>query len=150
MDDLRLIKKHYGEAMMHLCRKLFATLLEEDGELFSILSSNFAFSKYLYEDIISQNKISDFKNYVYSFSKNNNIIVKTNQNPFELLSKVGYNLYECNNQKQILSFKKYYDKNEILCTFNDERLKTNYVFFAVKKDVDKIKRENYKFPKRDD
>ena len=31
MDDLKLIKKHYGEKMAHLCRDLFPTLLEEEG-----------------------------------------------------------------------------------------------------------------------
>ena len=27
-EDLKIIKKHYGEKMMHLCRELFPTLLQ--------------------------------------------------------------------------------------------------------------------------
>ena len=37
MDDLKLIKKYYGENMMHLCRTLFPTILETKGLLFSLL-----------------------------------------------------------------------------------------------------------------
>ena len=36
--DLKLIKKHYGEKMMHLCRELFPTILERNGLLFKLLS----------------------------------------------------------------------------------------------------------------
>ena len=31
MNDLKLIKKHYGENMMHLCRELFLPSIEEIG-----------------------------------------------------------------------------------------------------------------------
>lgn len=30
-DDLKIIKKYYGEKMSHLCRTLFPTILEEKG-----------------------------------------------------------------------------------------------------------------------
>ena len=39
------------------------------------------------------------------------------------------------------SFKKYYEPYEELCTFNGGRLNSCRVWFAIKKDVDKIKRE---------
>ena len=45
MNDLKLIKKHYGEDMMHLCRMLFPTLLENEGLLWKIISEKFAYSK---------------------------------------------------------------------------------------------------------
>ena len=150
MDDLKLIKKYYGENFMHLCKKLFPTILEESGTLYNIISNKFSHSKNLYNDLIEQDKIMDYKNYIYSFTKENDSIVKSEKTPFELMNDAGYNLYECKNQDEILSFKKYYKKNEELCTFKEERLKTNYVFFAVKKDVDKIKREDFKVPKRQD
>lgn len=40
-DELKKIKKLYGERFMHLCRELFPTLLEEEGKLYEILSSTF-------------------------------------------------------------------------------------------------------------
>ena len=35
--DLEIIKKKYGEEMSHLCRTLFPTILEQEGELSNIL-----------------------------------------------------------------------------------------------------------------
>ena len=46
MDDLKLIKKYYGEAMSHLARELFPTILENKGLLFSLLSSNTSVPSY--------------------------------------------------------------------------------------------------------
>ena len=68
MDDLKLIKKYYGEDMMHLCRKVFPTILEYPGLLFSIIESNFAHNKFLYNDLINQDMVQGFKNYIYSFT----------------------------------------------------------------------------------
>ena len=150
MNDLKLIKKYYGENFMHLCKKLFPTILEENGTLYNIISNSFSHSKNLYNDLIEQDKVLEFKNYIYSYTKENDLIVKTNKSPYELMDNAGYILYECKNQEEILSFKKYYSKDEELCTFKEERLKTNYVFFAVKKDVDRIKRDEFKIPQRQD
>ena len=150
MNDLKLIKKYYGENFMHLCKKLFPTILEENGTLYNIISNSFSHSKNLYNDLIEQDKVLEFKNYIYSYTKENDLIVKTNKSTYELMDNAGYILYECKNQEEILSFKKYYSKDEELCTFKEERLKTNYVFFAVKKDVDRIKRDEFKIPQRQD
>ena len=142
MDDLKLIKRHYGENMMHLCRELFPTLLEEEGLLFKLLSSSFAYNKFLYDDIKDKQEI--FKEYIYSLlmpEKENNEIVK--YSPRELLDQAGYILYECLTESDIQKFKKYYAKNEELCTFNGNRLQKCYVFWAVKKNVDEIKREDF-------
>ena len=67
MDDLKIIKKKYGENMMHLCRKLFPTLLEEEGLLSNILLSHFEPSKFLYNDITENHLITSFATYIYSF-----------------------------------------------------------------------------------
>ena len=151
MDDLKLIKKYYGENMMHLCRELFPTLLETDGLLFKILSDNFYYSKLLYNDIVEQYMEEEFKDYIYSFinvEKNNEIIV--NKTPFELMKDAGYTLYECKSEYDIQRFKKYYARNEQLCTFRGNRLYSCYVFFAVKDNVDEIKREDFDKPSRED
>ena len=150
-EELKIIKKKYGENMMHFCRDYFATILEIKGLLLQLLLDNFEPSHDLYDDIISQNKEKDFEDFIYSFvwvEKNNKEIpVKT---PKELLNEAGYDLYECHSYKDIDKFIKYYAPGETLCTFMAERLERCYVFFAVKKNVDEIKREDYPNPQRQD
>ena len=65
-NELRKIKKVYGENFMRLCRALFPTLLEQEGMLYEILSSSFSDNcKNLYEDIIKVNCEEKFKSYIY-------------------------------------------------------------------------------------
>ena len=40
-NDLKIIKKKYGEKMMHFCRDLFPTILETEGLLPKLLMDNF-------------------------------------------------------------------------------------------------------------
>ena len=148
-DDLTIIKKNYGEKMMHLCRSLFPTILEIPGKLSELLLDNFAPSKFLYDDV-SGYQIDNFKNYIYSLLDEKQEDINTNKTPTELLNESGYNLYECKTEEDIQKFKKYYKSGEELCTFNGGRLNKCHVFFAVKKDVDEIKRENFTNPKRED
>ena len=136
--------------MAHLCRSLFPTILEEEGTLFNLLSQKFSYNKFLYDDLIENNKVNAFKNYIYSFVKSKEQGEEATKSPQELLDIAGYNLYECHSESDIQSFKKYYHQNEELCTFNGDRLNRCHVFFAVKKDVENIKRENFKHPKRED
>ena len=175
--DLRKIKSKYGEKMMHLCRMLFPTFLENEGLLFQLLSDNFAYSKSLYYDIVANDMVEEFKNFIYSyndvyrqfefdldsdfgFSLDDNddelddtFILTHSSNgktPQELLDEAGYKLYECHNEEEIQSFKHYYAPGEELCTFDGDRLDRCHVFFAVKKDVDQIKREDFTHPNRQD
>ena len=149
--DLKLIKKHYGEKMMHLCRELFPTLLEQEGLLSKLMLDTFAPSRFLYDDIVESNNIEEFKNYIYEIvDLKRQDELKTNKTPKELLSEAGYDLYECKTEDEIQKFKKYYAPGEELCTFNGGRLNRCHVFFAIKKNVDEIKRENFKTPERQD
>lgn len=148
MDDLKLIKKHYGEKMSHLCRELFPTLLETPGLLFNTLSKKFDHSKLLYEDI--SNHISEFKSIIYNEVDLKDQSQEINKTPQELLDEAGYILYECHYEKDIQKFRKYYAPREELCTFRGGRLNSCHVFFAVKKNVDEILRENYTNPERQD
>lgn len=151
VDDLKLIKKCYGEKMSHLCRSLFPTILETPGLLFKIINTYFIPYRYLSEDLEKSSKVNDFKNFVYDMYHSEKASkVKTNKTPEELMNEAGYNLYECKSEAEIQSFRKYYVSNEALCTFTSNRLETCYVFFAVKKDVESIKRENFKNPRRED
>ena len=149
-DELKKIKKYYGEEMMHFCRENFSTLFEEEGTVLSILENNFAHSHELFSDIKKEEKEYYFKNYIYSFYDIEEKQMITKKTPFELMEEAGYILYECKSEEEIQSFKKYYKHQEELCTFHGNRLQTNYVFFAVKKNVDEIKREDFSKPKRQD
>ena len=150
VNDLKLIKKHYGENMMHLCRELFPTILETSGLLFSLLDSKFAYSKFLYDDIVNNSLKDNFKNFIYGLIDVEKEEVIVEENPFELLKKAGYNLFECQTEEEIQSFKRYYEPNERICTFNGNRLSICHVFFAVKENVDEIKREDFSDPQRQD
>ena len=152
LDDLKRIKKEYGENMAHLCRSLFPTILETPGLLYHILSSHFAKSKSLYGDITSEHKEYLFKEYIYHFC---DLEIIENETPTksvkELLDEAGYELFECKKYEDILKFKKYYKKDEELCTFRDPyRIESHHIFFIVKKDIDKIKREDFIHPYRED
>ena len=151
IDDLKVIRKKYGEKMYHFCRESFPTLLEEPGKLLKLLSDNFHESHFLFDDIVANGKESEFKNFIYSLVdvENNNelVMIKT---PEELMSEAGYVLVECYNEEDIQKFRKYYAPGEELCTFKGGRLDRCKVFFAVKKNVLDIKREDFKEPKRED
>lgn len=150
MDDLSIIKKYYGEKMSHLCRELFPTLLETDGYLSNFLLERFEPSRLLYDDLTSNNVVDGFKNYVYSFTQDTTPKIVVNKTPKELLGEAGYDLYECMNERDIQSFGKYYASGEELCTFNGGRLNRCHVFFAVKRNADKLNRKDFKNPKRQD
>lgn len=151
--ELNRIKKLYGEKFMHLCRSLFPTLLEQEGLLTNVLKSTFATnSRTLYDDIVNSDLEEEFKNYIYSkidVEKEKQEIIGE-KTPYQLLDENGYNLYECNSEEEIQSFKKYYKPGEELCTFRGGRLNSCVVFFAVKKDAEEIKRKDFNNPKRED
>ena len=151
--ELNRIKKLYGEKFMHFCRSIFPTLLEQEGLLTEVLKSTFATnSRTLYDDIVNYYLEEEFKNYIYSkidVEKEKPEIIGE-KTPYQLLDENGYNLYECNSEEEIQSFKKYYKSGEELCTFRGNRLNRCVVFFAVKKNVEEIKREDFNNPKRED
>ena len=105
----------------------------------------------MYEDIVKNGVVNSFKNYIYSLvDVELEKEVKVDKNPKELLSEAGYDLYECRSESDIQKFKKYYAEGEELCTFNGGRLNDCYVFFAVNKNVNQIRREDFDYPTRQD
>ena len=148
--DLKLIKKHYGEGMMHLCRELFPTLLETEGLLFNLLDTNFNRTRLLYNDLINNNLIDGFKDYIYSLANIDTIRYVSDKDVYALMREAKYTLYECKTNDEIQQFKKYYKIGEELCTFRLNRLKSNYVFFAVKDNTEKLNRKLFLNPERQD
>ena len=150
-SELREIKKIYGEEMMHLCRELFASLLEKEGFLLQLLKKNLASSHSFAKDIKENGLENEFRNWLYSsINRKEKKLIEVDKTPFELMKEAGYTLKECLTESDIESYKKYYEKNEELCTFNGGRLNRCYVFFAVKDNVNEIKREDFPNPERED
>lgn len=149
-EDLKKIKKLYGEKMMHLCRTYFPTILEEPGKLVELMTDNFDPSRFLYEDIIKSHKEDKFKDFIFSLNDKEQELEEVEKSVSELLSDAGYDFFECTTEEEIQSFRHYYEKKEELCTFWTNRLNTCHVFFAVKKNVDEIKRADYDHPERED
>ena len=95
-SDLDIIKKKYGENMMHLCRKLFPTILEEDGLLSTLLLTYFMPSRFLYDDIVNMVSLeitgpdlleyNDSVEFVYLPS------LKTNLNNEKIMQLLGYDV----------------------------------------------------------
>ncbi len=149
-EDLRKIKKKYGENMMHLCRELFPTLLEKPNLLFDLLSSRFDHTRDLYDSIVSNGIVDTFKDFIFSLVDIQESKIETDKNPFDLLREAGYTLYECKTQEDINKFKKYYWPGEELCTFSTRRLDSWYVFFAVKDNAEELYRPRFTSPNRQD
>ena len=148
-SDLKILKKKYGENFSKLCRNLFPSILEEEGTLVSIITSLFKESHFLCDDLIKYNMVYSFQKLVMNeYGKKTNSVIDTGKSPYELFKEQGYTLKECHTNEEILSYKKYYAKGEELCTFNDNRLKTNRVFFAVKDNALEIERKSE--PQRED
>ena len=152
-QDLKYIKKHYGEHFERLCRRLFPTILEEPGKLTEIISKHFDTTSTLFYDILDNEY--EFQQYIlclYEKDKRRIEQQKNHKDPEELFKEAGYTLYpECMTFEDILKFKKYYAKNETICTFEDNRrLQSCRVWFALKDNIDDIKRENFQSPKRED
>lgn len=150
VNDLKVIKNNYGEKMAHLCRELFPSLLEHPGLLSKLLLSKFAPNHLLYEHIVKCSFEDDFKNYIFAFVDVEKPIIAVNKSVRELLSDAGYDFYECHTEADIDKFRKYYAEDEEICTFKGGRLKRCDVFWAVKKNVSEIRRENFKNPRRED
>ena len=150
-EDLKEIKKKYGEKMAHYCREQFPILLEKKGLLPTLIESNFNEYHHLFDDLEKNTAEVMFKNYIYNLvNVENNLEIMIDKTPEELMAMAGYTLKECTTEEEIGEYKKYYAENEELCTFKGNRLERCRVFFAVKKDVDLIKRENFPYPKRED
>ena len=67
-----------------------------------------------------------------------------NLSPFKLLELAGYDAYYADTLEKQNAIQKYFKSKEKLCTFNDnDRYINYYIINAVKKNVQKIKRENF-------
>ncbi len=151
-NDLKWIKKKYGEKVMHFCREKFSMILEYPGLLPQILAKTFAPNRFLGDDMVEISQKHSFfvKAIMSQFNQGEKKTYQSYENPFDLMHKAGYTLYECHSEGEIQAFRKFYAPNEELCTFKGGRLNRCFVFFAVRDDVAQIRREDYSMPERED
>lgn len=154
-EELKKIKKLYGEEMSHLCRELFPDILDDEGKLLDILKNTFYPNHRIASDIKKNCYKREFRNFIVNIYEKKDTIQKEIEvdyseveSPYALLEQNGYVLYECKNESDIQSFRKYYTEDEEICTFNGGRLNFCYVFFAVKKNALDIQRKPV--PQRED
>ena len=110
-SDLKILKKKYGENFSKLCRELFPSILENEDELVSIITSLFKESHFLYDDLITYDRVRSFQRLVMNkYNKKLDSVIDTEKTPYELFKEQGYTLKECHTNEEILAYKKYYEK----------------------------------------
>lgn len=152
VNDLKIIKKKYGERMMNFCRSSFSTILDVPGLLSSIFINKFYPSFDLYNDLVSNNKLEEFKDFIYTLSdlKSPECNVDTNLTPKDIFNNLGYDFYECHTDEEVQYFKKYYAPYERLCTFEGDRLSRCHIFWVVKRNALELNRDEFLYPARED
>ena len=78
LNDIDLIRLHYGFAMAKFCKTCFPTILNNQGLLFKLLSDHFEYSQLLYKDIKDNSLESGFIEYMKS------LYLKTNNSSFNI------------------------------------------------------------------
>lgn len=154
-DELKKIKRIYGEKFSRLCRELFPQILEQEGALLKILQEKFSRNCNTLCESIEENGLKeDFKDLIYTAfddDREEEDKKEDSRTPYEILDEAGYELHECLTEEDIQEYRKYYKENEVLCTiYNGGRLNSRVCFWATKKDVDQIEREDFEHPKKDD
>ncbi len=75
----------------------------------------------------------------------------SNQTPYELLKKAGYNAFYADTYKKQNSIAPYFLEREKLCTFRDKnRYKNYYIIHCIKEGAEKLKRADFIHPERED
>lgn len=143
--------KNISDSYSKMMRDLFPSSF--DDEKLNNLLINIVFDD---EKTIFINKLknewkeNEFKTLVYSLIEEKKQKDDSNKTVKELLWEAWYDFYIIKNPEDTEQFRKYYEKNEIICSFNkNDRMLSNYkVFWIVKKDIDTIKRSDT--PERQD
>ena len=90
-------------------------------------------------------------NYLVSLKNIKIAEMSVHQDPIMLLDRAGYDAYVVHNLDEQNAIQKYFEPGEELCTFRDShRFEKYYIINAVRKDVDKIRRDDFNIPQRED
>jgi hypothetical protein len=103
--ELKKIKKLYGEKFAQMCRDFFPVLLGTPGQLSSILEKYFSPTHYLYDDLVENDDLENFKEFIYSIVHREEEVLSTDETPEELMDKAGYILYKCESDEDVKASK---------------------------------------------
>lgn len=82
-------------------------------------------------------------------ASNDDVAPLAPEDPFILLDRAGYDAFYADTLEKQNSIKPYFSKGELLCTFNDSaRYKNYHIVHAVKKEVGRISRGDFKGKER--
>lgn len=140
MNIFNVIKKQNGEAFAQALRKAAPAAMECD------LTPSIV--KHCGRDPENVKKISVALHSL--IIKDEEKAKKDIECPIDLLARAGYDAYIVTDQKSQDGIKKYFAGDEKLCTFGTDRWKNYKIINAVKKNVDDIKRGDFKNPQRQD
>lgn len=147
-QNYEMYKKAFGENATKLIRDNYPESLDNLDFLHYI-------SKKCKTKTNASNVLSNIENLLYLKNsylndKENNEDSKGKGNLDDLLEKEGYDYQIIDNVQELMEYKKYYDSEEVLCTYNNpqERLKEYHMLVLAKKGLKKIKRSQS--PKRED
>ncbi len=132
-DVYQTIKKHNGEAFAQTLRNYHNGLLEIEG----------------IDQIVrcAGRDASAVLPYLMTLlmTPNDDVAEQSAENPFTLLDRAGYDAFYADTLDLQNSIEKYFQPGELLCTFNDAaRHKDYHIVHAIKKDVDNIRRVDFK------
>lgn len=139
MNIYKKIKKQNGEKFAQALRKEAPAAMETE-EIIDIV-------KYAGRD---PNDVAKISSAIHSFLIQDEDVKKTPECPIALLDKAGYDAYIVTDRKSQDAISVYFEPDEKLCTFGTPRYKNYNIINAVKKNVDDIKRKDFKNPKRED
>lgn len=142
--DYLKLKKDYGEKFAQYCKSTFPTLLDRNM-LYEVVSKSFVANRFLYDDLVANNRLQSFNEYIYGNYDDGvrqGVFNENIETPEVLMRRAGYRLKKINKPEDFDEFVKYYADDELLCSFrNPERkLVFHTVFFAVKDGAEDIER----------
>ncbi len=147
INDLKIIKKKYGEEMLHLCKSWLPNIFNDN--LSDRMLKLFAPNHSLARDIKKEHKENEFKCLILDENKEIREL-SANKTPEELFSDIGYKLFECISKEEVEHIKKNYFNKEDSRYLSNSLMASSSVFFAVKENALEIQRPYFEYyPKRD-
>lgn len=150
------LTNRYCDIIRIIMKTMFEVIKRQNGERFAKMIRGYDNGIFEVPDI---DKIVEFAGrdaepllpYLQSLKDIRINAEKVSISPFELLEQAGYHAEYADTLEKQNSIAKYFQNGERLCTFRDDsRYQRYYIINAVRHDIDKIIREDFPSPMRED
>ena len=131
-------------------KTVYEQIKKQNGEHFAQTISNYHNGIFDIPDIVdivkyAGNDAEPILKYLFSLKEIKIEPQSVHKDPITLLAEAGYDAYYADTLEKQNAPKKYFAPGEELCTFRDpNRFKKYHIIWCIKKDVDKIKRKNFR------